>query len=53
MTKIFKESVTCNVDEGRVKLVLLYPLEKCKLGTTRGNLPIWIKSLKNAIFFDQ
>lgn len=53
MTKIFKESITSIVNDGRVKLVFLYQLQECKLGTTRKNLSIWIKNLKNVIFFDQ
>lgn len=53
MTKIFKESIISNVNDGRVKRVLLDQQEESKLGTTRENLPLWDKSLKNAIFFDQ
>ena len=45
MTRIFKESITSNIDKGRLKLVLLYQLEEGKLGKTRGNLAIWIKKL--------
>lgn len=30
MAKIFRESITFSVDEGSVKLVLLYHLEDCK-----------------------
>lgn len=50
MTKIFRERITSNVDEGRVKLVILYQLEGYKLGKTRGNLPIRIKNLWKLYF---
>lgn len=45
MTRTFRESITSNIDKGRLKLVLLYQLEEGKLGKTRGNLSIWIKKL--------
>lgn len=53
MTKIFKESIISNVNDSRVKEVLLDQQEESKLGTTRENLPLCVKNLKNAVFFDQ